>query len=365
MMALQGSAGLWWNSQKDELERGTYENAEKAFTAFFGGDAAAQSSALASIDNLKQNKESMVSSGPKLFIKINRVTKENHTQLYCFYRAIDSKLADKAAAKEQSTLREAIDYAVRLERNARERQMGKGLTPKQPIILNNGEEGQESRAQVADLPSAQPMEGIVHGAINMQHTNKNKKMIKGNCYVCGKAGHRAKDCYKRNDHFKGNNNYKNKTHKQNQQQVGSSSQVEEESNEEIEENNLFTHLYKLSSQKIIAQQVPECLLRNSLTEIDYETDPRRFSVAPKVEEQQVSVLVDTSSMISTINEELVEDMALKKDDENEVWIEYGNATKEVARQSVSIHLNIGGNDFVYKLLVVKRQNVPIILETQV
>ncbi|KAG1293023.1 hypothetical protein G6F64_013598 [Rhizopus arrhizus] len=100
---------------------------------------------------------------------------------------------------------------------------------------------------------------------------------------------------------------------------------------------------------------------NSLTEIDYETDPRRFSEAAKVKGQQVSVLVDAGSMISTINEELVEDMALKKDDENEVWIEYGNATKEVARQSVSIHLNIGGNDFVYKLLVVKRQNVPIIL----
>ncbi|KAG0734663.1 hypothetical protein G6F62_012586 [Rhizopus arrhizus] len=145
------------------------------------------------------------------------------------------------------------------------------------------------------------------------------------------------------------------------QQVGSSSQVEEESNEEIEENNLFTHLYKISSQKIIAQQVPECLISNSLTEIDYETDPRRFSEAAKVKGQQVSVLVDAGSMISTINEELVEDMALKKDDENEVWIEYGNATKEVARQSVSIHLNIGGNDFVYKLLVVKRQNVPIIL----
>lgn len=139
MMALQGSAGLWWNSQKDELERGTYENAKKAFTAFFGGDAAAQSSALASIDNLKQNKELMVSFGPKLLIEINRVTKENHVQLYFFYRAIDPKLADKVAAKEPSTLHEAIDYAVRLERNARERQMGKGLTPKQPIIFNGGE----------------------------------------------------------------------------------------------------------------------------------------------------------------------------------------------------------------------------------
>ncbi|KAG1276068.1 hypothetical protein G6F66_012634 [Rhizopus arrhizus] len=127
------------NSQKDELERGTYENAKKAFTAFFGGDAAAQSSALASIDNLKQNKELMVSFGPKLLIEINRVTKENHVQLYFFYRAIDPKLADKVAAKEPSTLHEAIDYAVRLERNARERQMGKGLTPKQPIIFNGGE----------------------------------------------------------------------------------------------------------------------------------------------------------------------------------------------------------------------------------
>ncbi|RCH80461.1 hypothetical protein CU098_005160, partial [Rhizopus stolonifer] len=189
MMALQGSAGLWWDSQNHTLKYGTYDAARKSFTTFFGGDIQAQSRALANIDNMRQGSESMVSFCPKLVIEITRISRETHIQLYFFYRTINSTLADKIAQTEPQTFQDAVSFGVRLKRGAKERQIARLGSGKSKIGPVSAKAGGNSYGGTSISP--QPMEGVVHGAINVQGQKQQKVRIKGNCRNCGKKGHRA------------------------------------------------------------------------------------------------------------------------------------------------------------------------------
>lgn len=350
MMVLQGSAGYWWDSQQHILKKGTYEAARTAFTQFFGGDLQAQSRALANIDNLRQGSESMVSFGPKLFIEITRVSREPHIQLYFFYRIINSALADKIALSEPQSLQDAVAYGVRLERGAKERQMARYTGGVKgdigPIVAT------PSVDYSGNSSGPQPMEGVVHGAINLQG-QKSSRRIKGNCHNCGKKGHKAVDCYAKQKSS-------GRPNKQNTQTVSGAYEAEEE------EGNIFARLY--SSSQVIKPvedaNLPVFFANTVATdslEVAFADDPRRFAVDSMINNRKIGLLADTGAMVSTINKQVAELLDLPFSDEPDSCIEYGNQSREISNKSVVVTAIIDGSTYKYKFLVVSKQNVPVLL----
>ncbi|KAG1239929.1 hypothetical protein G6F68_018159 [Rhizopus microsporus] len=99
-----------------------------------------------------------------------------------------------------------------------------------------------------------------------------------------------------------------------------------------------------------------------MTEKELENDPRRFSVNMQLSGQNVSVLIDTGAMISTIRDDQVDQLQLTQESAPNMWIEYGNSSREVSNTTVSIQFKVEeATPFNFSLRVVNKQNVPVIL----
>ncbi|KAG0737152.1 hypothetical protein G6F62_009884 [Rhizopus arrhizus] len=368
MMALHGHAALWWDNVEGDTENLTCKQIKSLFTDYFGGDDAAVSAAIAKMVILRQNKESMVTFGTKLMTHIRRSTNESPMQMYFFYRAVDKDTAQMVVRREPKSLKEAVDYAIRMERLDLERRAATSDDFNRGVaqLISFGNPGKNSTSVPHADSDSEPMEGVIHGTINAQQRSRKlarKSPQDSGCYVCGKSGHIAKECYSR--YKKGDNKQKRgyshhkKSYRQNEQAVrpaNAESDIEEES-------NLFAHMYNLNCQQVEPiYNETQTISTNAMTEKELENDPRRFSVNMQLSGQNVSVLIDTGAMISTIRDDQVDQLQLTQESAPNMWIEYGNSSREVSNTTVSIQFQVEeATPFNFSLRVVNKQNVPVIL----
>lgn len=376
-ISMTGEADTWF-LHLPENTRNSLVLAKAAFQTNFGGEASVRAKAVTELQSMKKGGESMETFGPRIKSKIlkvlpgeNELSLESHLSM--LFPTLNEDLVNLVSAQRPRILTEAIDIAMHIERGRSFASRIKGAGRKGnalpiPMVPSTGNAKEsEEQAEAMDIDAqrinAQQTRGS-HNKFNRGLRDNHKGSTKGkSCFACKKMGHIAKDCYlvrqveqiqKKND----------KSYRSNSQKITAVPEDKGSSNIAINDaefditNNLFYQVggFKSNSQILSATDLIPTFVGGS-------SDPRSFGVVADTENDiMTECLMDTGAMMSSITEEETARLGLVTEEAPKIRLCYGNESVEYSETSTRFSCCMGGYAYPsFKLRVVKKQNVPIIL----
>ncbi|KAG1447223.1 hypothetical protein G6F56_009327 [Rhizopus delemar] len=223
--------------------------------------------------------------------------------------AVNPDMAKAIIYRGPSTYDEAVGICIEIE--AELQKLDATKTVYSPGYMNNGESSEAGGGS----------SGMMNGGVAAQNSQfhkggtsrggpsssggsgKSNRSHQIRCYRCNKKGHMKKDCYR--------NKINGGGFKQNQQDV--------QDNAEQEEDNIFSQFFQQNNEQVVTNSHTPC--------------KKIFTMVVKTGNGEVaSVLVDTGSTISTISEEMVQELGLERMVCHPETIQYGNKSTQVTAE---------------------------------
>ncbi|KAI7850729.1 hypothetical protein BDC45DRAFT_591235 [Circinella umbellata] len=327
--------------------------------------------ALFDLLNMKQRSESMISFGARLKLALNSIdaTMRKELKLYFFQNHVRDDVAKKVSRHMPSSLDQAIQYAIYLERtdktamaqNRSKTRFFNAPTLTTPPVFNQLTDSTPKDS--AD--TATPMEDIQTNIQSKRKKHFNSQQattqkFKGKCHHCKKTRYKIKDCWKRKNKESNQQTITTTTMSPSSAQQSSQQTISSiDTNDNDLTSSVFDYLDK--NNQTILQYDTDIPSRQSVQADDAHRSSLRFNV--KIELGRISVwaLIDTGSEITSMDEETLLEAQLQAAPAQPLFIQYGDKTKSLSNKEVTTTLTMNNQQYKVMIRSVPKQNTKVIL----